>query len=169
MVMPDTAIRPATLDDTDAVGEVLSRSYPALLAPHYDADLLSQALPLLTRANPRLIASGTYYVAAEEGGRLLGCGGWTRERPGTGEIVAGLGHLRHFAVEAAFAGLGIGKRLLAHSLAEARAQGIGAVECYATLGAEPFYRSAGFVTVKPIDVAMGPLSFPSLLMTRELS
>lgn len=159
-------VRPATLADEAAVTGVLSRSYPALLAAHYDADLLARALPLMVRANPKLLASGTYHVACEADGTMLGCGGWTPERPGTGEIVSGLGHLRHFGVDPGATRRGVGARLLAHCIAEAEARGVREIECYATLSAEPFYQSAGFVTIGPIDVDMGGVLFPSLVMKR---
>jgi hypothetical protein len=43
----------------------------------------------MTKANPKLLASGTFYVAQSLHGEIVGCGGWTREQPGTGEVVQG--------------------------------------------------------------------------------
>ena len=51
-------------------------SYSALLQPVYSADVMAAALPLMVRSNPRLIASGLYYVALLNDG-LVGCGGWS--------------------------------------------------------------------------------------------
>lgn len=167
MTMPGCHVRTATLSDEAAVTGVLSRSYPSLLAAHYDAALLARALPLMACANPKLLASGTYYVACDLDGHVIGCGGWTPERPGTGEIVPGIGHLRHFGVDPGTIRRGVGARLLAHAISEAEAHGIRDLECYATLSAEAFYRRAGFVTLRPIDVDMGALKFPSLLMMRR--
>jgi GNAT superfamily N-acetyltransferase len=166
MATTEYRVRRATPSDAAAVSHVLARSYPALLAAHYDADLLARALPLMTRANPELLASGTYYVACDDEAGVVGCGGWTTERPGTGETVPKLGHLRHFGVDPDLTRRGIGARLLTYALSEAHSRGIRTIECYATFPAEPFYRSAGFLTVRPIDVDMGILTFPSLLMTR---
>ena len=59
----------------------------ALLVARYDRDLLGRALPFMTSANPILLASGTYDVAEREPGHLVGCGGWTAARPGSGEII----------------------------------------------------------------------------------
>ena len=50
----------------------------------------------MTRANPGLLASGTYYVAESRDSLIVGCGGWTRESPVDGGIEPGLGHIRHF-------------------------------------------------------------------------
>ena len=47
------------------------------------------------------LESGKFFVAesAESGEtRILACGGWSLHRPGSREVIAGLGHLRHFAV-----------------------------------------------------------------------
>lgn len=166
MAASDYHVRPATPSDEPAITRVLSRSYPALLATHYEASLLARALPLMTRANPKLLTSGTYHVACDANGTVLGCGGWTPERPGTGEIATGLGHLRHFGVDPDATLRGVGARLLAHCIGEAETRGIRNFECYATRSAELFYRRAGFVTLRPIDVDMGGVMFPSLLMVR---
>ncbi|MGE0767066.1 MAG: GNAT family N-acetyltransferase [Hyphomicrobiaceae bacterium] len=162
----DYFVRPATLADEPAVTRVLSQSYPTLLAAHYDPRLLERALPMMTRANPRLLRSGTYYVACDANGNVLGCGGWTPERPGTGALEPSLGHLRHFAVDPAATRRGIGRELLSHAIHEADARGFPRLECFATLSAEAFYRSAGFATIRNVDVDMGGVAFPSLLMRR---
>jgi hypothetical protein len=52
------AARPA---DSDAVSALLSASYSTLLTTRYDGDLLQHALPLITKAQPTLLASDTYY------------------------------------------------------------------------------------------------------------
>ena len=69
-------IRIATPTDSDAVSALLVASYSTLLAACYDSDMLASALPYLTKANPTLLACGTYYVVESESGNLVGCGGW---------------------------------------------------------------------------------------------
>jgi GNAT superfamily N-acetyltransferase len=78
----------------------------------YDAFFLSAALPLMTRANPTLLQSGTYYLSETQDGTIIGCGGWTFERPGGGEVVPGLVHIRHFATHPDWIGRGIGTALV---------------------------------------------------------
>src|SRR6266404_5267820 len=90
-------IRIAGPPDLDAVGALLVASYSSLLATRYESDMLRRVLPFITKAQPALLASGTYYVAESEPGNLVGCGGWTTSRPGTGEIIEGEAHIRHFA------------------------------------------------------------------------
>jgi hypothetical protein len=67
------------------------------MVPAYDDAVLAVALPLMTQANPMLLASGSYYLTITEESRTVACGGWTHERPGSGEIVPSLAHIRHFA------------------------------------------------------------------------
>src|SRR3954449_9245970 len=89
-------IRLSQPDDADAVERVLCASYPQLMAPAYEADLLKRALPFLIKANPHLLASKSYYLA-EAGGEPVGCGGWSLEKPGTNTNEFGVAHIRHFA------------------------------------------------------------------------
>jgi len=164
-------IRVATPADSDVVGTLLAASYSSLLATRYRSDLLGLALPHLTEANATLLRSGTYYVVEKgRGGDLIGCGGWTTAQPGSGDIVKGEAHIRHFATHPQWVRRGIGASLLAHCVRGTLSLGIRKLHCFSTLNAEHFYRTHGFQTVGPIDVPMGPdLTFPGILMSRELA
>lgn len=162
-------IRATTQGDTTAVAAVLKGSYPVLLAPAYDPALLAKALPLMTRANPVLLASGTYYLAEAADGTPVGCGGWTFERPGAPDdpIDPALAHIRHFATHPDWTGRGIGRALFERCLADAGAAGACRFEAWSTLVAEAFYRRMGFETIDRFEVAMGPeVRFPSVRMVR---
>lgn len=74
-------LRTADPSDALAVTALLERAYPTLMAAFYDADVLAVALPAMSKANPALLASRTYYVV-EDGEQIIGCGGWTAEKPG---------------------------------------------------------------------------------------
>jgi N-acetylglutamate synthase-like GNAT family acetyltransferase len=140
-----------------------------LLASNYDETTLDSALPYMVKANPNLLASGTYYVAEVELGTIVGCGGWTLEKPGTGEIVKGEAHIRHFAVHPDCIKRGIGTALLTRCITEARLGGIHKLHCFSTLNAEAFYRASGFQTIDFVDVRMGPsVEFRAVLMHREI-
>ena len=162
------SVRVAELADSEAVSRLLSASYSNLLGNHYDPDLLKSALPFMTRANTELLASGTWYVAESKAETLVGCGGWSMARPGTGEIVPGEGHVRHFATRPEWLGRGIGTSLLARCFMDAKPL-IHTLHCFSTLTAEPFYRACGFETIGPIEVPMGStVKFPAILMRRRL-
>ena len=167
-MMDAFSIRAARPADSEAVSAVLLASYSTLLATHYDPDMLEGALPFIGRANPTLLASGTYYLAESRTGAILGCGGWSTMRPGGGENIPGEAHIRHFATHPDWQGRGIGASLMARCFAEAEPFA-SRLHCFSTLNAEPFYRACGFKTIGPIKVPMGPtLKFPAMQMARWL-
>jgi len=161
--------RTACADDSDAVRSLLDASYPTLFRPWYNEDALAATLPLMTKANPRLLASDSYFVAETAEQDIVGCGGWSHERPGSGALEDGLGHVRHFATHPDWIRKGIGRALLAHSIETARAEGITRLECNSSLAAEEFYRALGFETIGPVDVDMGRgVRFPGIIMQMTL-
>jgi GNAT superfamily N-acetyltransferase len=161
-------VRAANPDDAPAVRQVLEASYPVLMAHAYDPAVLARALPVITRPNPKLLSSGAYYIA-EIDGAPAGCGGWSAERPGSDTVIAGLGHIRHFATDARRIGRGVGRALYSACEASARRVGVRRFECQASLNAELFYQSLGFARVETIEVAMPPdIVFPSIRMVRDL-
>ena len=169
--MASFLVRPAQPHDRAGIDAMLARSYPPLLAPAYDPELLAATLPAMIRAQPKLLECPTWFVAVDESGELLGCGGWTRERPGTGEVEAGLGHVRHFGTHIDHLRRGIARAIAMQMLATARAAGIEQLECYSTLVAEHFYASLGFRTIATITVPMPRddrsgefVEFPAVLM-----
>ena len=156
-------IRPTTRADLAAVDALLARTYPKLLKADYPPSVLVTALPIISRAQPKLVTCGTYYVVEEEG-QVLGAGGWTRDRSD-----ATLGHIRHVVTDDRALRRGVGRALMAHCFDAARAAGVTRMECWATLTAEPFYLACGFETVGPMDVTLeGGISFPSIRMPRRL-
>lgn len=162
-------VRVASAADAEAVSRLLARSYPVLMAPAYEASVLAAALPLMTRANPALLSSGSYYVTETADGEIVGCGGWTAEQPGSGAITAETGHIRHFATDPAWLRRGIGGRLLARSIDEARNAGIRQLDCFSSLNAVPFYAGAGFAMVAPVEVPLTDrVRLPSALMRRAI-
>ena len=165
----DILVRETTEHDDVAVGAVLSASYPNLMRGAYDAAVLDVVLPLMTRANSGLLSSGTYYLAEDMGGNPIGCGGWTLARPGSGDVVPALGHIRHFATHPDWARRGIGRAIFARCEECARPSGITQFECYASLNAEQFYSALGFTSRRRIDVEMVPGTlFPAILMARKI-
>ena len=117
---------------------MLQASYPLLMRQHYEPHLLSAALPALTTASPELLRSGTYYVAETRGHVIVGGGGWTRERPGQGDVEAGLGHIRHFATHPRWLGRAVGRLIYDVCKRQARSMGVNRFECYSSLNAVGF-------------------------------
>lgn len=162
-------IRPATPDDQSAIGELLQVSYSRLMPTGYPPDTLAAALPLMTRANPALLSSGTYYLVEGEDGSALGCGGWTFEEPGSGVVVAGLAHIRHFATHPDALGQGVGRLIYSTCVAEALKDNISRFKCFSSLNATGFYAALGFERRNQINIKLGPdLDFPSVVMVADL-
>lgn len=161
-------VRPATPLDIAAVDALLARSYGPLLRADYPPSALVLALPRMARAQPRLLASGHYFLA-EEGGRVLGAGGWSREAPGDGRRAPRLGHVRHVATDAAAVRRGVGRAVLEAVMDDARHHGMERLLCLSTLTAVPFYRAMGFHDRRPVTLRFGaPVAFPAMEMERAL-
>jgi GNAT superfamily N-acetyltransferase len=161
-------IRPTTEHECAAVSSVLGAAYFVLLAPDYPADTLRCIVPLISQAKPELVASGTYFAAVEDG-VMIAVGGWTRERPGTGERVEGLGHIRHVATDPAHLRKGAARAIMHRCFADARLAGVTALECLSTRTAVGFYASCGFVPVAERNVMIAGHAFPSIEMRRGLA
>ncbi|MFN3960053.1 MAG: GNAT family N-acetyltransferase [Parvularculaceae bacterium] len=159
-------LRVATPDDARKVSDVLTASYSALYRGWYRDDVLALALPAMTRANPRLLASGRYFLCEREG-RPAACGGWSLEAP-HGAAEPGRGHLRHFGTHPDHLGRGLACAIVERSLAEARAAGAREMEVLSSLTAEAFYAGRGFKTLSAAAIAIGGVSFACMLMRRGL-
>ena len=160
-------LRIAQADDEQAISAVLLASYGTLLALDYDAETLAKIIPLIGKANPTLLTSGTYYVA-EQDGQILACGGWTADRPGTKEVINGLGHIRHFATAPDHLGKGAAGMIMRQCLDAMRKASFKKAECYSTLNAVPFYERYGFEIIQKREVLVAKIAFPSVEMVLQL-
>ena len=162
------SIRVATPEDEAALTALITASYLMLDDGRYDSAQLARALEPMSKANPKLLASGTYFVA-EVNGVAGACGGWTFDKPGSGELVDGVAHIRHFATHPDFVRRGLARMLIERCLAEARGQGVRLMKTQSTFLGERFYASAGFTRVAPVDVEMGPgIILPAIEMELPL-
>lgn len=162
-------VRVSNLDDCDLVSSLLRASYPKLMRSAYDPMLLEKVLPRMTVAQPGLLESGTYYVAESSNGEIIGCGGWTRERPGTNEIKESVGHIRHFGVHPDWTRCGVGKALYARCELDAKDAGVSQFECYSSLNGEEFYSALGFRRLAQFDLYLfDGIHFPSVHMVANI-
>ncbi len=161
-------VRTSTLADLGRIDALLGRSYPVLLKDAYPPSLLVTAIPLISKAQPRLVASGTYFLV-EEGARALGAGGWTKAAPGEGQATPSVGHIRHVVTDHTQVRRGIGRALMDHIFADARAAGMVRLECLSTLMAVPFYAACGFKERGPVSISLRPgIDFPAVLLDLAL-
>lgn len=162
--MAGLILRPTVRADLAEVDALLARAYPKLLKADYPPSVLVTALPLISRAQPALVASGTYFAALRDR-QILGVGGWTRDRGRRN-----LGHVRHIAVDDRVPRQGIGRAVLAHLMAHAHRAGVVELECWSTYTAEPFYAASGFRKEGPMEVELRPgITFPAIRMRADLA
>lgn len=168
--MADTiTIRPTTEHDLAAVDALLAASYPALLKRDYAPSVLVTALPLISRANPALLRSGSYYIAETGEGQVLAAGGWTRSPPQGGVGLPEIGHVRHVATHPAHLREGLAQAIVTRVLSDALAAGVERMICQSTRTAVPFYRAMGFRARGEIIVVLRPgITFPAVEMERAL-
>ena len=158
------SVRTATAADISPVDTLLAQSYARLLKGSYPPSVMVTAVPLISRANPFLISSGTYYVACDEAGAILGAGGWSRSS--RGRKVA---DVRHLVTHHQHLRKGVARQIMESVIAEARRAGITQMESLSTRVAVPFYAAMGFDTRMEVDVELRPgIVFPAVRMLKSL-
>lgn len=165
MITVRTASR-ADLSENDAL---LARSYPRLLKADYPPSVLVTAIPRISRAQPSLVMSGTYYVALADD-RIVGAGGWTMARPDGRRAEPGLANVRHVVTDDRMVRRGIGRALMTHVIETARGAGMTSMHCLSTRTAVLFYTAMGFAVIGETTVPLGPgVDFPAIAMQRDLA
>ncbi|SHI39491.1 GNAT family N-acetyltransferase [Wenxinia saemankumensis] len=167
---PPLTLRRASLTDLAALDDLLARAYGSQLAVDYPPSLLVTAVPLIARAQPRLLTSGSYFVVEDAEGVLRGAGGWTATLPGQDRrIMRGRGNVRHVVTDTAWTRRGIGRRIVERAMEGARKAGMTWMHCTATRTAVPFYTALGFRALRGVTVPLAPgIAFPAIEMRAEL-
>jgi len=148
-------LRKATLEDRPALEELIAQSARGLSRAQYTDTQVEAALGGAFGVDSELIRDETYFVA-EVGGRIVGCGGWSRRatlfgsdaQPGRrSELLdpaTDSARIRAFFVHPEWARRGIGRAILENCEAEALAHGFRSAELLSTLPGHPFYRMLGY-------------------------
>jgi GNAT superfamily N-acetyltransferase len=156
-------IRKATMDERDALKDLIAASARLLSREHYSDAQIEAAIAGVFGVDTDLIDDGTYLVA-EIDGQLAGCGGWSRRKTlfggdqyssrDTGYLdpKSEAAKIRAFFIHPAHARKGIARAILSRCEDEARAEGFRALELMATLPGIEFYKSCGFVEIGNFDL-----------------
>ncbi len=148
-------VRQATLDDREAITELIAESARILSRKHYNDAQIDAAIATVFGVDTTLIEDGTYFVA-EIDGTLAGSGGWSRRKTlfgGDQYSSRDTGYLdpdseyakiRAFFIHPDHARKGVARAILARCEDEARAFGFRGLELMSTLPGIEFYRSCGF-------------------------
>jgi GNAT superfamily N-acetyltransferase len=171
-------IRAATLDDKPELEALIARSARELSRDDYSPEQIEGALRGAFGVDTQLIADGTYFVVIADN-RIVGCGGWSKRRTlfgsdaragrdaGELEPTVDAAKIRAFFVDPAYARRGIGRAVLEHCEAAARAHGFKRFELMATLPGVRLYREHGYVGDERIEYEVSPgLTIPFVPMTK---
>lgn len=177
--MTAITMRLALAADLDALRAVMDAAIGELQTGFLSPEQVesSRAVMGLDR---QLVEDGTYFVA-ELDGAIAGCGGWSRRATlYGGDHSAGLreprlldpasepARVRAMYTVPAFARRGVGRALLAHCEAAARAEGFTACELMGTLSGVPLYLASGYTIVEEIEDARGGAPVPLKRMRKAL-
>ena len=155
--------RLAVAADMPALTVLMNRAIADLL-PEFLSPAEVEASFAVMGLDTQLIEDGTYFVI-ESGGRIAGCGGWSRRATlfGGNHTKGRDARLLDPATEAArvrarytspdFTRRGIGRKVLSLCEDAARREGFKTVELGATMGGKPLYEACGY---KPIELMMVP-------------
>jgi GNAT superfamily N-acetyltransferase len=158
-------IRLATESDRPALSALIPVSARALSKGYYSDAQTESAITNVFGTDSQLIADGTYF-AAEDQGRLVGCGGWSRRRTlyGGDQMKAREdplldpstepARIRAFFVHPDFARRGVGSQILAACTDAARKAGFRRITLASTLPGVPFYRRFGFEEKERIEIPL---------------
>lgn len=154
--MSDFHIRLARGDEREEIEELIALSARKLSENFYTSEQVEGALHGAFGVDTSLIADGSYFVA-EQDGRVIGCGGWSKRRTLFGgdkysvRDAANLDpkteptRIRAFFVHPNFARRGVARAILARCEDAAEQAGFRAFELMATLPGVPFYEACGYV------------------------
>lgn len=144
-------LRPATSDDLPAVRSLIADSARALSVGYYAPAVAESAIRYVFGVDTQLVIDGTYSVALDGDGRLLGCGGWSRwaklyggdqadaDPPARLDPARDAARIRAVFTHPAAARLGVASAIVRRAEREARAAGFGRATLVSTLPGEPFY------------------------------
>lgn len=173
------AIRAAARADIPLLERLITASARALSRRFYAERETEAAIAHVFGVDSELVADSTYLVA-ERGGRIVGCGGWSRRRTLFGgdryaARASGLldpaeeaARIRAFFVDPLCARGGVGTRLLAACETAAGMAGFGRTALMATLPGVPFYARHGYVAVIPVALDLGGVPVRFVPMSKVL-
>jgi len=181
--VPGLTHRIAGPADAPALGAVMDAAIAELQRGFLDAAQI-QSSRMIMGLDRQLIADGTYFVVEapnhEGGGRIAGCGGWSRRATLYGgdhtpdrdaallDPATEAARVRAMYTHPDFARRGVGRLILQLCEAAARAEGFRRVELMATLSGRALYSQCGYQDIEAIEDARGGAPVPLVRMGKAI-
>jgi ribosomal protein S18 acetylase RimI-like enzyme len=159
-------LRRATIADLPALAPLIASSARELSRGDYAPETVEGALRGAFGVDTQLIRDGSYFVF-ESGGRLAGCGGWSRRRTLFGsdaradrdatelDPATDAAKIRAFFIHPDFARQGLGSQLLERCERDAAAHGFTRFELMGTLPGVRLYAARGYTAAAAIEWPLG--------------
>jgi len=170
-------------DDLPALEAVMAASI-AELQRGFLAPAQIEASRAIMGLDRQLVADGTYFIVeaadTEGGGRIAGCGGWSRRAtlyggdhtPGRDAALldpaTDAARVRAMYTHPDFARRGVGRLILTLCEDAARAEGFRRLELMGTMSGRPLYESYGFTAIEEIVDARGGAPVPLTRMGKAI-
>ena len=156
-------IRKATMEDREAMQQLIAASARLLSRKYYNDAQIEAAITTVFGVDTTLIEDGTYFVAVSDD-MCVGCGGWSRRKTLFGgdqyasrdvaysDPQSEPAKIRAFFIHPDHARKGIARAILTRCEEEARAYGFREFELASTLPGVEFYKSCGFSECGAFDL-----------------
>jgi GNAT superfamily N-acetyltransferase len=170
--------RLARRNDIPALTALMERSIAELQQPYLDQVQIAASRQIMG-LDSQLIEDGTYFTVAA-GGKLAGCGGWSRRAtlyggdatPGRNAALLDPAkdpaRVRAMYTDPKFVRRGVGRLILRLCEEAARAEGFTRIELMATLAGAPLYRACGYEVLEQLTEKPGGVPVPLLRMGKGL-
>ena len=177
--MAELTSRLAGPDDLPALEAVMAASI-AELQRGFLTPAQIEASRAIMGLDRQLVADGTYFIV-QDGGRIAGCGGWSRRAtlyggdhtPGRDAALldpaTDAARVRAMYTHPDFARRGVGRLILTLCEDAARAEGFRRLELMGTMSGRPLYESYGFTAIEEIVDARGGAPVPLTRMGKAIS
>jgi GNAT superfamily N-acetyltransferase len=173
--------RLATLDDLEALREVMRRSIQTLQTGFLTPEQVRVSHTVMG-LDTQLIRDGTYFVV-ESGDRVAGCGGWSwrstlyggddsmvSREPGALDPATDAARIRAMYTDPDFARQGVGRIVISLCEQAALRAGFRKATMMATMAGVPLYAACGYVEVEPVlSAPVDGIRVPLVRMEKQLS
>lgn len=170
--------RLATRDDLPSLRPLVDAAIDELQREVLDPEQIAASHTIMG-VDTTVVDDGTYFVV-ELGGRIAGCGGWSRRatlyrgersarcRDDLLDPRADAARVRAMYTHPRFARRGVGRFVLGLCEAAAAADGFRRLELMATLAGLPLYEACGFEAVEHVVVTSSGVDIPLVRMTKPI-